>query len=71
MSINGKRDRFTVADLREVARVAGLKRGRADTALTEVSAAVAGWRAIAEEVGIAEEMADEIARSHRLALPAA
>ena len=30
MSINGKRDAFSVADLRAVAAVAGLKRGRAE-----------------------------------------
>ncbi|HEX7610603.1 MAG TPA: type II toxin-antitoxin system HipA family toxin [Solirubrobacteraceae bacterium] len=69
MSINGKRDGFTVADLRAAARVAGLKRGRADAVLAEVAAAVEGWSAIAAEVGIAEEMAEAIARSQRLALP--
>ena len=41
MSINGKRDRFTVADLRAVATVAGLKRGRADAILADVVAVVA------------------------------
>ena len=69
MSINGKRDGFTVADVRAAARVAGLKRGRAEAVLAEVGDAVQGWRAIAAEVGIAEEMAEAIARSHRLALP--
>jgi serine/threonine-protein kinase HipA len=33
MSINGKRDGFSVADLRAVAAVAGLKRGRAEVIL--------------------------------------
>lgn len=70
MSVNGKRDGFTVADLRAVARVAGLKRGRAEAILAEVTAAVAGWREVAEEVGVDERMAEQIARSHRLALPA-
>lgn len=69
MSINGKREGFAIADLREVARVAGLKRGRAERILAEVSEAVGRWREIAAEVGVDERMADEIARSHRLALP--
>jgi serine/threonine-protein kinase HipA len=69
MSINGKRDGFTVADLRAVAAVAGLKRGRAEAILAEVSAVVAGWSEVADEVEVDEAMAEQIARSHRLALP--
>jgi serine/threonine-protein kinase HipA len=68
MSINGKREGFSVADLRAAARVAGLKRGRAEAILSEVSEAVTRWPTIAEEVGIEEKMAEEIARSHRLQL---
>jgi len=70
MSINGKRDGFGVQDLRAVARLAGLKRGRAETILAEVRDVVAGWRAIADDVGVNERMAEQIARSHRLELPA-
>ncbi len=70
MSINGKRDAFSVADLRAVAALAGLKRGRAEAILAQVSEAVAGWRAVAEEVGVDERMAEQIADSHRLSLPA-
>ncbi len=69
MSVNGKRDGFTVADLRAVAAVAGLKRGRAEAILAEVGAVVAGWTGIAEEVGVDEQMAQQIAHSPRLALP--
>jgi serine/threonine-protein kinase HipA len=69
MSISGKRDGFTVADLRAVARIAGLKRGRAEAVLAEVSDVVAGWREIAAEVGVEERMAEQIAGSHRLVLP--
>jgi serine/threonine-protein kinase HipA len=68
MSLNGRRDSFTVADIRAVARVAGLKRGRAETILAEVSDVVAGWREIAAEVGVDEQMAEQIARSHRVTL---
>jgi serine/threonine-protein kinase HipA len=69
MSINGKRDGFTVADLRAVAVVAGLKRGRAEAILGEVGEVVAGWREVAHEVGVDERLVEQIARSHRLALP--
>jgi serine/threonine-protein kinase HipA len=68
MSINGKRDRFTVADLRAASAVGGLKRGRAEAILAEVVEAVAGWSEIAGEVGVDERMVEQIARSHRLAL---
>jgi serine/threonine-protein kinase HipA len=70
MSINGKRNGFTLADLREVAAAAGLKRGRAQAIHAEVAAIVAGWREIANDVGVHEQMVEQIARSHRLALPA-
>jgi serine/threonine-protein kinase HipA len=69
MSINGKRGGFTVADLRAVADVGGLKRGRAESILAEVVDVVAGWSGIAEEVGIDQAMAEQIGRSHRLHLP--
>jgi serine/threonine-protein kinase HipA len=70
MSINGRRDGFSGGDLRAVAAVAGLKRGRAQAILAEVSDVVAGWREVAAEVGVAEPMAELIGRSHRLSLPA-
>lgn len=69
MSINGKRDGFTVADLREVARICSLKQGRAEAILAEVADTVAGWPAIAARAGVQESMAERMARSHRLALP--
>jgi len=69
MSINGKRDAFTLADLRDVALLAGLKRGRDRAILAEVGGVVAGWRAIAAELAVPERLAEQIARSHRLRLP--
>jgi serine/threonine-protein kinase HipA len=69
MTINGKRDRFSLADLRAVAQVAGLPRGRAESILAEVTEIVTGWRGVAEEVGVEETMAERIAASHRLVLP--
>jgi serine/threonine-protein kinase HipA len=69
MSINAKRDHFTVADLRAVAELAGLKRGRAQAILAEVADVVAGWTDLADQVGVDEQMAEQIASSHRLTLP--
>lgn len=69
MTINGKRDDFTTDDLRTVARLAGLKRGRADTVLREVTEVVADWPAIADRVGVGERLRDQARASHRLTLP--
>jgi serine/threonine-protein kinase HipA len=68
MTINGKRDDITLDDLRAAARVAGLKRGRADGILGEVTEAVRDWPRIAREVGVREDLAREAARTHRLRL---
>ena len=69
MSINGKRDGFTVADLREVAVL------RASSAVVprpssrrSAPSSPAGLRS-PTEVGVDEQMAEQIARSHRLKLP--
>ncbi len=69
MTLNGKRDGFTVSDLRAVARVAGLVRGRADAILADVVAAVSRWQEFASGVGVREDAAARIAATHRLALP--
>ena len=69
MTINGKRDDFTVEDLRAVARFAGLKRGRGEAILREVADVVAAWPAFADEVGVDERLRDAAAASHRLSLP--
>jgi serine/threonine-protein kinase HipA len=70
MTAAGKRDGFTVADLRGVAAAAGLKRGRAERILAEVTDVVGRWPDVAGEVGIDQEMRDRIQRAHRLTLPA-
>jgi transcriptional regulator with XRE-family HTH domain len=70
MTINGKRDDFTLRDLRQVAAAASMKTTRAEQILTEVRDAVAGWPAFAEEAGIDGKRAEEIGATHRLDLPA-
>lgn len=69
MTINGKRDDFTAEDLHTVAKLAGLKRGRSDTVLREVTDVVADWPTIADKVGVDAALRDQARASHRLALP--
>jgi serine/threonine-protein kinase HipA len=70
MSVAGKRDDFTVEDLRACARTAAMKRGSAERILAEVVEAVADWQRYAEEAEVGDEQAIAIARTHRLRLPA-
>lgn len=66
MTVNGKRDKFELADLEAVAKqVKGID---AHSIIKEVCAAVKRWRAIAESVGVAPKMIDEIEATHRLYL---
>jgi serine/threonine-protein kinase HipA len=71
MTLNGKRDRFTLADFRACARSAMMKRGRAETIIEEVSAAVAKWPDYAEEAQVSKEWRKQIQRNLRLVLPRA
>jgi len=71
MSINGKRDHIAGEDLRRVAAVASLKRGRAETILAEVVEAVRTWPELAVKAGIDGERIAQIGRAHRLDLPQA
>lgn len=66
MTVNGKRDKFELADLEAVSKqVKGID---AHSIIKEVCAAVKRWRAIAESVGVAPKMIDEIEATHRLYL---
>jgi serine/threonine-protein kinase HipA len=69
MTIGGKRDNFTMEDLRAVEQLAGLKRGHANTIFAEVTEAVRQWPRIAAEVGVESQLAGQIASAHRLKLP--
>jgi serine/threonine-protein kinase HipA len=66
MTMNGKRDNFTLEDFRACAKSASMKRGRAETILKEVREAVSHWHDYAEEVGISADWRDKIGRTHRL-----
>jgi serine/threonine-protein kinase HipA len=65
MSVNGKRDDFALADLRECARTASMARGRADEIVEQVAAAVARWPELAGEAAIPDGRTTAIASNHR------
>jgi serine/threonine-protein kinase HipA len=68
LSVNGKRDHFTRADLLAAGRSALLKRGRADTIAEEVISAVGDWPRHAADAGVPEDRCRQIQTSHRLDL---
>ena len=68
MSINGKRDGFTMDDLRACARSASMKRGRAETIVEEVRATVAQWPEFADRAQVTEGRREQVQRSLRLTL---
>ena len=67
MTLGGKRDGFTVDDFRACAKVAGLKRGRADEILRQVTEAIQRWPEFAAGSGVPAGTAARIAGAHRLA----
>jgi serine/threonine-protein kinase HipA len=69
MTLNGKRDGFTLADFRACARSALMKRVRAEAIVEEVCAAVAKWPDYAEQAQVMSEGRKQIQRNHRLNLP--
>ena len=70
MSLNGKRDGFELSDFRAVAKVASMKRGRAESIFGEVQDAVKGWPAFAAEANVSDSWQTKIGRSHRLTIAA-
>ena len=69
MTVNGKRDGFTMADLRACAKTAAMKRTRPAEIAAAVSAAVARWPEFAQQAGVPETWWREIQKHHRLTLP--
>lgn len=70
MSMNGKRDHFTMEDFRACAKSALLKRGRAESVVAEVTAVVERWPEFAGRARISEAWREQIGRAHRLSFPA-
>jgi serine/threonine-protein kinase HipA len=70
MTMNGKRDEFTLKDFDACAKSAMMKRGRAATIIDEVRAAVMEWPAFAAQANVADEWRGKIQNTHRLLFPA-
>ncbi|HYW77232.1 MAG TPA: HipA domain-containing protein [Gammaproteobacteria bacterium] len=66
MTLNGKRDGFTLDDFKACARTASMKRGRAESIVREVQDTVARWRDYADEAGVDPVMRDRIQAALRL-----
>ena len=71
MTMNGKRDGFTLADFRACAKSALMKRGRAEAIVEEVRAAVARWPEYAEQARVADSWREQVGRHLRLSFPEA
>lgn len=70
MTLNGKRDHFTTADIKAHARTIGLARSRALDICAQVQDALLSWADFAEQAGIDPGTASAIANTHRLQLSA-
>ncbi len=70
MTMNGKRDGFTREDFRACAKSTSMKRGRAESIVEEVRAAVKRWPEYAEQARVADDAREAIERTHRLEFPA-
>jgi serine/threonine-protein kinase HipA len=66
MSMNGKRDDFTLEDFQACAKTASMKRGRAAAILAEVQATVSKWRSFAEQAGVPDGVREKIQRTLNL-----
>ncbi len=68
MTVNGKQDAFTLEDIRAAAKVAGLKRGKAETIVDEVTAVVKNWGSYAARAGVSPQWHDHVQTNLRLTL---
>lgn len=66
MTLNGKRDGFTLQDFEACARASLMKRGRAKALIDDVQAAVRRWPEFAAQAQLADEWRSKIQSSHRL-----
>jgi serine/threonine-protein kinase HipA len=69
MTVNGKRDDFTLADFRACGRTASLPRGRAIRIVDKVCEVVSDWSAYAGRVEVDDEHVRRIAPALRLSFP--
>jgi serine/threonine-protein kinase HipA len=69
MTMNGKRDGFTMEDFRLCAKSALMKRGRAEKIVEEVCVAVRRWPEFAEQARVPKSRSAGIQKTHRLSFP--
>lgn len=67
MTLNSKREDFSMDDFKACAKTASMKRGRAETIVGEVKDVVSRWRDYADEAGVPVAMRDQVQRTLRLA----
>ncbi|MDP2169957.1 MAG: type II toxin-antitoxin system HipA family toxin [Rhodocyclaceae bacterium] len=60
MTMNGKRDNFTMEDFSACAKTASMKRGRAAKIVADVQATVSKWRSFAEKAGVPDGVCEKI-----------
>jgi serine/threonine-protein kinase HipA len=68
MTLNGKRDGFTLADFEACAKATLMKRGRAKTIVNEVQAAVKRWPEFAQEAVVAAGWRESVRAAHRMGI---
>ena len=66
MTMNGKRDHFTLEDFNACAKTASMKRGRAAKIVAEVQATVAQWPSFAAAAGVPDVVREKIQRTLNL-----
>jgi serine/threonine-protein kinase HipA len=66
MTMNGKRDDFTMIDFSECGRTAGLPRGRAERIVEQIREVVSRWGDYAGRAGVEQDHVARIARTLRL-----
>jgi len=66
MTMNGKRDHFTMDDFNACAKAASMKRGRAETIVKEVRQTISRWREYADDAGVPPSLRDRIQTALRL-----
>lgn len=65
MSMNGKRDGFTLQDCNDCAKTAGLKQGQGARIVSEIQHVVSRWSEYAEVAGVDGWTIEAIAKAHR------
>ena len=65
MSLNSKRDDFTIEDFKVCAKNASIKRGRAEEIVRDVQTAILQWKQFAEKSGVPPEVAYGISKTFR------